>query len=80
MCVTKKVIRNDVCNQEGLYMMLRLTKKVVPDDMHSQKSGTCFDIPTPVLLFPAVYGHLICCLWFLRTCVRTLNFLSYVYM
>ena len=42
--------------------------------------GECFDIPTPVLLFPGVYGYMICYLWFLRACTRTLNFLSYVYM
>ena len=42
--------------------------------------GECFDIPTPALLFPAVNSDLICCLWFLRTCARMLNLLSYVYI
>ena len=41
--------------------------------------GECFDIPTPVLLFPAIYGHVICCLWFLHSCAKNVELFSVVF-
>ena len=51
-------------------LLLSIQQKAMKNEDSVSLGEECFDILTPVLLFPAIYDHVICSLWFLCTCAE----------